>query len=342
MLQEFFRPVALLYLLCMGVLAGFTLVVLLSGSRRNAPASPLRVAFLGLAAALLVWIVTLFLEVRLASPRAQLWLGRLNFAAVAAAAPLGLWFVREAAGLKTDRWSVMRVALLLETGILTAVTLFTPLVSAAERVETGRAVTTFGPLFPVYLFHVVGYLTWALGTAFRAWRRAADRRVRGQMAFIGLGMLATGSLAFVTNALLPYGFGLFGLCDVGTLSTLFFLLAVAYATFIHRLFDLRVVVRETLVYGVLLTFVLGAYSSAVFLLSQHLTSGAEQGTQFVVLLIAFSFDPLRRFLEEKTDRLLFGERGEEGKRGAGRGVRKGRTGSRTVLALLFPWSRRGS
>ncbi len=334
MLQEFFGPVPLLYALCVGTLVAFDLLVACTGRRREAPAAALRRSFLLLDLALLVWVVTLFLEVRTASAAAQLWLGRLNFAAVAAAAPLGFRFVREAAGLKTDRWSVKRVGLLLETGILTAATLLTPWVTAAERVEEGRAVTTFGPLFPVYLFHVTGHLTAALGTSLGAWRTAGARRVRRQMAFVGVGMLATGGISLVTNALLPFGFGYFGLCDVGALSTVFFVLAVAYATFIHRLFDLRVVVRETLVYGVLMTFVLGAYSSAVFVLSQHLTEGAEKLTQFVVLFLAFSFDPLRRFLEEKTDRLLFGERAEEGNRGR-------RRGSRTVLALLFPWSRRG-
>ena len=77
----------------------------------------------------------------------------------------------------------------------------------------------------------------------------------------------------------------------------------------------------------LLTFVLGAYSSAVFVVSQYVTANAEKVTQFVVLFLAFSFDPLRRFLEKKVDQLLFGERSQ------------GRPGRTTLssLALLFPW-----
>ena len=62
-----------------------------------------------------------------------------------------------------------------------------------------------------------------------------------------------------------------------------------------------------MVYGLLLAFVLGGYSSAVFVVSQYLTTGSGIGTQFAVLLIAFSFDPLRRWLEKETDRLLFGD-----------------------------------
>lgn len=59
------------------------------------------------------------------------------------------------------------------------------------------------------------------------------------------------------------------------LSALFIVLAVAYATFVHRLFDLKVVLRVSVVSGILLALVIGLYSSAVFLLTQHLTSGAE-------------------------------------------------------------------
>jgi hypothetical protein len=335
-----FGPVALLYYVCFLLLAGLAIFIALRGNRRRGPRTGLRCTFCLLAFSLLLWLLTLFLEVRMSVPAAQLWLGRINFAAVVFAATLALRFVQQVppkAPTPKSSWSAW---LLAETWLLGAVTLLTPLVDAAERVEAGRAITTFGPLFPIYLLHVLVCLGAALGLALREWRRAADRLVRRQLALIGLGVLATGGVAVITNALLPYGFGDFRFCDLGTLSTLLFVLAVAYATFIHGLFDLQVVLRETLVYGILMAFVLGAYSSAVFVISQHLTSSAGKLTQFAVLLIAFSVDPLRRFLEEKTDCWLFGERGgkrEQRKQRAG--TRAGRAGSRLTLALLFPWRR---
>jgi hypothetical protein len=160
--------------------------------------------------------------------------------------------------------------------------------------------------------------------------------VRDQLTLIGLGMLGTGAVALVTNALLPYWSGDFRYCDVGALSTLLFLLAVAYATLWRRLFDLRLFLRKTLVYGVLLTGVLGVYSSTVFVVSQQWTAQSDSWTQFAVLVIAFSFDPLRRFLERKTDQWLFEPRGEAE---AGKPQRSSRSGSRFILSLLFPWRR---
>lgn len=331
----FFNLIALLYYLCILLHVGLLLLVACKGSRRTRTRFRPRRMFFLLAVSLLLWQITLFLEVRTTLPALQLWLGRINFAAVVYAVYFALRFVDEVSTRGESQ--ISSTWLFGETHILAALTLLTPLISVKERVESGHAITTYGPLFSVYLLHVLGYLVAALTLAF--WRRgeAQPPVVRVQLTVIGIGMLVTGSIAFITNALLPYGFGDFRFCDIGTLSTLFFVLAIAYATFLYRLFDLRFILRETLVYGLLLAFVLGGYSSMVFVIAQYLTDNAGQITQFVVLLIAFSFDPLRRFLEEKTDRLLFGE--HKGTTGGRKQHKSRRGGNRLTLALLFPWRR---
>ena len=73
----------------------------------------------------------------------------------------------------------------------------------------------------------------------------------------------------------------------------------------------------------------------LFLLTQYLTDHAGKVTQFAVLLIAFSFDPLRRFLEKRVDRLLFDPERKQSAR-----PKQERTGNRFLLALLFPWGNR--
>ena len=296
--------------------------------------------FFPLALSLLLWQLTLFWEARTTQPELQLGLGRVNFAAVSLAVYLAYRFVQEVAlpssPLPSPAWSCWLLTFLrIEAAALTLLTLLTPLVDEAESVVGGHPVTHFGPLFPLYLLHVLGYLAAALLTAFRARRRTTVPSWRGQLRLIGSGTLATGGVSLFTNALLPYGYGDFRFCHVGTLSTFFFLLAVAYAVFAHGLFELRLVVRATLVYGILLTLVLGAYGSAVFVTTQYLTgaAGADKLTQFVVLLIAFSFDPLRRFLEEKADGLLFTQnnRRTRNQRNLIRGYR--------LISSLLPWHR---
>ena len=301
----FFGLVAALYYCCFLLLVLLTLFIALNGRRRGGRRSLLRRVFFFLSLSLLCWQLTLFVEDRITLPAAQLWLGRANFTAIVFVVYFALRFVQEVPAKEAVKKSALSYWLLAETWLLATLTMFTPLIDAAERVEAGRALTTFGPLFPLYFLHIADYLIAALALAFRERQRATTRMARRQLTLIGGGMLLTGGIAFVTNALLPFGFGNFHYCDIGTLSTFAFVLAISYATLVHRLFALRFILRETLVYGLLMTFVLSAYSSVVFLITQYLTEGAEKLTQFSVLIIAFSLDPLRRFLETKTDYLLF-------------------------------------
>ena len=344
-----FAPVliSLLNYLCFALLLGFIALIAFApmnqptmnrgnAKRRNrrhysvaskAHDSSERRLFIMLSLSLLLWQVTLFWETRAVQPALQLWLGRMNFGTVALAVFLAWRFVwrvarsvpgnefANAAEIVQPRFRWLHRFFSFETALLTVITLFTPLVDAAESVVDEHPITRFGPLFPVYLLHVLGYLKATLTVTFRARRRIKDQAMRGRLAVIGIGILATGGVSLVTNALLPYGFGDFRFCDIGTLSTLLFLLSVAYAVFVHGLFDIRIVVRITLVYGILMTFVMGIYSAGVLLVTQYLTGGGNNSTtQFLVLFLAFSFDPLRRYLEDKTDILLFGKTRRKRKR----------------------------
>lgn len=303
----FFGLIACLYYLCFILLASLSVFIALQGSRANSR-SRLRLTFFLLSLSLLVWQATLFVEVRIALPGAQLWLSRTNFAAVVWIVFFTLRFVQEIPRAKSNQRVPGSTWCLLETIGLAGITLFTPFVDAAERIEDEHAISTFGPLFILYLIHVIGYLMAALILIFLSQHRTKKPAIRRQMDVVGVGILATAGIAFITNAMMPYLFNDFRLCDVGVISTLFFACSVGWATFMHRLFDVRAIIRETLVYGVLLALVLSAYSSAVFLITEYLTDGADKMTKCAVLVIAFSLDPIRRLLETKTDRLLFGER----------------------------------
>ena len=303
--EAFFGMVALLYYLAFLLLAGLTLFIACRG-RRARSRFQLRRAFYLLSLSLLLWQLTLFLEPRATPLAVQLWLGRTNFAAVAFAAYFALRFVQAVPVRRTETVSRVSWPLRVETGLLAGVTLLTPLVTESERVAGGQALSDFGPLFPFYLLHVLGYLTAALLLSLRKRRLAKEREARRQLTLLCAGMFVTGGVGVLTNALLPYRYGDFRYCDIGTLSTMVFALCVAYAAFFHRLFEARLLLRVTLVYGTLLAFLLSIYGATALLLTQHLATGSSKRLQFAALLLAFCCDPLRRFLEKKVDSLLFG------------------------------------
>ncbi|WP_395091444.1 histidine kinase N-terminal 7TM domain-containing protein [Armatimonas sp.] len=259
-----------LYALCSLVLAGTSIFLLVREGR-----SPVVRWFVASCLALLVWVVTLFLFSRSDDPSYILLVGRANFAAVSLAVYFGFRFVKSVAALparSSDTW------LLWLSVTISIVAATTPWIDKVELVGVGIAgghETIYGPLFVLYVAHVVGMLAATLWLAFRSSDRVASPH-RDQLLLLGWGTLATGVVSLLTNALLPYTFDDFRWIDIGPLSTLLFLLAVAYAVIRHQLFDIRVFVRRAVVLGVALS-----------------------------LVLAFSFDPIRRFLEGRIDKLLF-------------------------------------
>lgn len=291
---------AALYCLCLVFLVGFAVFVLVKD-----PRSRLHRHFAWLLLALLGWVASLFAFNLETSPAQLLWLGRFNFAAVVFAVTLGYAFVCGVA----RRWPVPAPAWLWAAAAgLAALTLLTPLVDRAELVVSGQHITLYGPLFPLYLLHVLALLGAALFVAFHPPPRL-PAEIRSQLRLIGSGGLATGAVALVTNVLLPYAFGNFALIHVGTLSTILFLAAVGDAVFVHHLFDVRLVVRAAFVYAGLVALALELYQLALSFLAHLLPLGnaAERtyaATTLVLVVNAFTQKPVKRWLERLVDRLV--------------------------------------
>jgi len=300
---------AALYSLCLLLLTAFSLYVFC----RN-PHSRLNRYFALLALALLGWVASLFAFNFPLGSGALLWVGRLNFACIVFVATLGFLFVQAIpvtkAAIKETVAEMLRrhrTALWLwaETALLGAVTLLTPLVDQAESVRHGQHLTLYGPLFALYMAHVLLLLGAAI---FRAFCPPQDTppEARGQLALIGGGFLATAAVTLVTNVVLPYAFQDFRLIHIGTLSTILFLAAAGYAVFARHLFNVRVIVRAAFVYAGLIALALELYQLAVTSLAHPLPFGdaADRGfaaTAVALVINAFTQQPVRRWVERIID-----------------------------------------
>ena len=306
---------AALYILCILFLIGFALLIF----RRN-PQSKLNRYFALLALALLGWVASLFAFDLNITGHALLWLGRFNFASIVVAVTLGYLFVREVAGLPKHSAAAWLWA---ETGLLAALTLFTPWVDRQELLHLGEHVTVYGPLFLPYVLHILALLCAMLLEAFpsealpsqqRVAEKAGQHRhlieVRNQLRLIGGGIVATSVIGLFTNVFLPYARGDFRFIHVGTLSTVLFLGAVGYAVFAYHLFSIRIIVRATFVLAGLLALALELYSLVLSFLAHLLPLGDAQGRSFIatalVLVVnAFTQEPVRRWLERLIDRSYY-------------------------------------
>ena len=154
---------------------------------------------------------------------------------------------------------------------------------------------TFFWFLPVIYGHVVLFLSF---------REATGER-RKQMKYLFASMLVGFSggaqhfLPVYNINIYPYG---------NFLITIYTLIAT-YAIFRHRLLEIDVIVRKTLVFAGLTAFVFGVFSAATFIVREVLSVylGASNLWTYVIsiFLIVLGYDPIRNLLINVTDRFLF-------------------------------------
>ena len=84
----------------------------------------------------------------------------------------------------------------------------------------------------------------------------------------------------------------------------------AYAIIKHRLLDIEVIIRRSVIYSTLLAALIVLYSVLVFGLNRLFlptgTTTFPRVTDLIaIVIVAFTVDPLRRFIEKATDRIFF-------------------------------------
>lgn len=139
-------------------------------------------------------------------------------------------------------------------------------------------------------------------------------KLRVQLQYLILSVVTSALLILITNFILVVLFHITALLILGPTYTLMFIGATAYSIVAHQLFDIRVIIKKTVVYSGLLLFAIGIYSLVVFTFAA-LVGGNNQTSAFdpqtfitnliAASVIAVSFDPLRRLLMKLTDKYLF-------------------------------------
>lgn len=160
----------------------------------------------------------------------------------------------------------------------------------------------------LYIFYFPLFFLSSYYVLFRKYLKATAF-VRMQILYILLGMTAASVPAMITNLNLPT-FGYFELNWAGQLCTVFWISGVAYAIIKHRLLDIRLVVARTIAYSLLVLILGAAYAFGFIVVGDVLigkiTNQVELLTSSVLaLLMALSFQPLRKILETATDKFFF-------------------------------------
>ncbi len=189
---------------------------------------------------------------------------------------------------------------------------FSPLLVPAITRMDGISNVVSGPLYGLYL----GYVTVALITIILIVLHSLHTntssldRVRATYVLVGFG--STGAILALTNLILPEILGNNAVSILGgAVAPLIFIIFISVAIIRHRLFNIRLIVARSATY-ILLLLTLGlGYGTISFTVSATLLSTATSPTlqrfanTVIALVLAFSFQPLRRLFERVTNRIFF-------------------------------------
>lgn len=195
----------------------------------------------------------------------------------------------------------------------TALTSFlgaSPYVIAGIQYHSDGNIILFGPLFSIYFIDILGF-----GLAIIIFLISGLRYKKGweknRLQLVSLGIFVTLVVSVATNLLVPLFADNFALSSLGPVSTIGMVAAFTYAIIRQKLFDIRLVIARSVMYLLLLVSLAFVYAMAMFGLSQLFFKDSAVSPQqnvasiAMAIFLAFSFQPLRRFFEQFTNKLFF-------------------------------------
>jgi signal transduction histidine kinase len=140
------------------------------------------------------------------------------------------------------------------------------------------------------------------------------RKSRGfeklQLKYLIVGIVETFGLQILTNFIAVVVFHYSGFVIFGPIFSLILVGFITYAIIRHRLLEVRVIVARSALYALLVLLVAGLYTFGIFFISQYffkLNLNTQQVISYAILalFVAFTFVPLRNFIEKSTNRIFY-------------------------------------
>ncbi len=133
-----------------------------------------------------------------------------------------------------------------------------------------------------------------------------------QILYLLLGDAISANSAFVTNLIMPW-IGIFFLNWLGQMLTIAMVGFATYSIVKHKLMDIRMVMAKSVTYIILLTLIGFVYSFSMLWLDHIMFPTADNLLSvwqilfraILTLFIIFSFQPLKRWIGKRTDRIFF-------------------------------------
>jgi hypothetical protein len=161
----------------------------------------------------------------------------------------------------------------------------------------------------VMLITILGAAPAALVTRFRRSERIERQQLKWLVypaAIAGTGLTLTYTVGELSAAFDSWW--LQSIVAISLFAVLMIPVATAMAIVRYRLYDIDRLISRTVVYGLLVTLLVGTYLGVVFLFSQFVPDDSNVTVAIATLAVAALFNPLRRRIQSFIDRRLYRSR----------------------------------
>jgi PAS domain S-box-containing protein len=241
-------------------------------------------------------------------PPPEIFWGRMTFAAgslVGSSLAVFCQVFPDLKSLRSNKESYVFIIL----GTLVASLSLTPLVLRDVNTSTdGRIQPLYGPLYPVYCGFMLAAFGHGIWTLTRKWR-VSHGRSRLQIQYLWLGLCLPIFGGSVTNLVIPAlsnssRFGIYG-----PYFSVFLVGWTAHAILRHRLMDMRVVIRQSVTYGLSAAAAVGIIWGLFIAIDKGLGVKFQPPSAFLPLMIggagAIVFHPVRTTIQHLLDRYCY-------------------------------------
>jgi signal transduction histidine kinase len=198
----------------------------------------------------------------------------------------------------------------LALNILFAFLSLTPLIVQDVALQDATYAITFGVASAGFLLLFMVDLFLLVYVALSG-RRHSTAQLRSQINTILASLILFMGTVFITNGLVPFIAGYYGLANAGALLSTVLVFGVAYSMVKHRLFDIRSFVARSAAYVLLLATLAGLFAAAILALTSLFFENQNTSTSFqvtyliIALLLALLLQPLKRFFDKTTNQLFY-------------------------------------
>lgn len=190
-------------------------------------------------------------------------------------------------------------------GILALTLLPEMVIQAVLHTASGEKQIIFGPAYPIYFIFIIAYFCWSFIILSKQYFNSSGIS-RMQIRYVFFGTFISANLGMITNLILPT-LGIFSLNWLGQILTIIMSSFIAYAIVRYRLLDIKIILKRTLVYSMLLIITFSVYVFMILFSQNTLGDKSEPTFRMFLsaLLVAIGFEPLKRFFQRATDRIFF-------------------------------------